>query len=136
MADIKVIQGKVYRQGELIFIAVEGIGPNIKAKIKSELKDIGTCIREGEQSGHKHEVTGAGSPALLEMDRNDFWADSDTGSHETLSATLPRGQMFLTSDNQMIITHPEHKALSLPKGDYVIRIQREYDEAADMLVRD
>jgi len=134
MANIKVVQGKVYRQGELIFIAVEGIPDSIKKKVRAELKDMGTCIREGEQSGHKHEVTGAGTPALLEMDRNDFWADNE--KQETVSVELPRGQMFLTSDNQITIIHPEHKALPLPKGDYVIRIQREYDEAADMLVRD
>jgi hypothetical protein len=68
-------------------------------------------IAEGEILGHKHELT---SGELYE--------------HE--------GVMYLKAESETVLNHPEHKAIELPKGNYQIIIQREYDELQDRRVRD
>ncbi len=118
---------KCYRQGELLFIKVA----DIKAL---ELKTIGEVIpdkviREGEVSGHKHEVKSPGAVLLKKRNVRSFYQNDTTFN-------LPEGQMFLRSDNSISITHPEHKTLTLEKGDYVVRIQNEYTENGNVNVAD
>ncbi len=99
---------KYYRQGEIIFSSdVEG---ELKKGLNSEhlyrqptvLKT--KVIREGEATGHCHKIT--------------------EGTLYTRN-----GVMFLRTETATQIVHPEHKTLTLPKGDYEIGIQREYDES-------
>ena len=92
---------------------------------------MGRVIREGEISGHKHEINTGTLVAVPELSRGRIF---DTANQDTFN--LPRGDMFLTADHQIKITHPEHDTLPLDKGDYVIRIQREYDEGRDRQVAD
>lgn len=131
---------KCYRQGELLFIKTnvpKGVDQSKMVKIKGD-----NCIREGEVSGHKHEVFGA---ELMEVINGNQWyekgesKDKDGNiipSSRNEHFTLPEGQMFMSADNTIEIKHPEHNTLKLEKGDYVIRIQREYEEGKDRLVND
>lgn len=114
------------RQGELLFIPVK-VAPEVREHFLQG-KDLGKCIREGEQSGHKHEIT-TGTLVELQWTNGVNYVNGE-------NVKIPAGEMFLTADNQIKITHPEHDTLSLDKGDYVIRVQREYDEVRDRQVRD
>ncbi len=115
---------ETYRQGELLFIKVEKKIPDWVKEDINEGKDLGNNIREGEVSGHIHETD---TGTLTELTQN-TWYNYNAES-ESRNFQIPRGEMFLTSDNQIKVKHPEHDTLALPKGDYVIRIQREYDDA-------
>ena len=129
----------MFRQGELLFI---------KVKLPKSVpytdvgKDMGTMvIREGEMTGHMHEVKG--NAKLLTLDNQTFWVKKlEEGETSYVTRTygdsfqLPDGQMFLKADNSIEVIHPEHKTLPLEKGDYVIRIQKEYDEGKDRLIAD
>lgn len=62
-------------------------------------------LAEGEVTGHKHIIT-EGLAELYE--------------HE--------GTLFLRIlSEEAVLTHEEHKPLMLPRGDYEITIQREYE---------
>jgi len=124
---------KCYRQGELCFIPVK-VPENFKESVIGK-KITNNVIREGEVTGHMHR---ASSNALLtEVNSSgtgrqgvlNYWKDG-------ASFELPQGQMYLTADNTIEITHDEHKTLKLDKGEYIIRIQREYDEEQDRLIAD
>ena len=120
-------QPKCYRQGELIFI------PCTVTKEQREFltrggRDMGRNIREGEVSGHIHAIN-AGTLIELPQATGGYYQDG-------ARFEIPRGEMFLTSDHQIKITHPEHDTLPLDHGDYVIRVQREYDETRDRQVLD
>lgn len=91
-------------------------------------RNLGNCIREGEVSGHIH-ATNTGTLIELPQATGGYYQDGNRFE-------IPAGQMFLTADHQIKITHPEHATLPLDKGDYVIRIQREYDELKDRQVLD
>jgi len=121
--------GKTCRQGELLFIPVTNMPKWAKEKAMKG-NSIGNVIREGEVSGHKHEVEGAGAK-LMDAPPSYMW---DSTSQETFQ--LPDGQMFLTSENEIIVKHPEHNSLKLKKGNYVVRVQREYDEVENRMVMD
>lgn len=108
---------KAYRQGEILFIPVEKQSEERVNRLHPTPDNV---IREGEVSGHKHEVIGEG-----ELKEYNKWMLS---GYSVGDNALPDGDMFLTAKDEIKIVHPEHKTLSLPKGDYVIRIQREYDE--------
>lgn len=122
------MQQKCFRQGELIFIPVSGLTKEQRAFLIAGGKNIGNCIREGEKSGHIH-ATNTGTLVELRQARGNFWVDGK-------AFTLPAGEMFVTAENQLKITHPEHETLALDKGDYVIRVQREYSELNDRQVLD
>lgn len=123
---------RTYRQGELIFLEIEKMPNWVKDKILTNKKQLGKVIREGEITGHKHEITNQGA-VLVENSDNSFYNYDDEKQKDF---KLPAGTMFLTSKNTIKIEHPEHKTLTLPKGDFVVRIQREYDEDRDRRVRD
>ena len=59
-------------------------------------------LAEGEATGHKHEVMG----------------DAELYEHEKT--------LYLHISDTSILTHPDHKTLELPIGDYEITTQREY----------
>ena len=61
-------------------------------------------IREGEKQGHKHELMG-GQATLSLFD------DQEEGTIKVDKATT--------------MVHPEHDPIKLPKGDYVVKIQKE-----------
>jgi len=60
-------------------------------------------IAEGETTGHKHEIIGEAE--LYEKN----------------------GVLYLSAKEEVEIIHPEHKAIRLPKGNYQIEFQREYE---------
>ena len=127
------MENKCFRQGELIFIPVK-ISKEIRDTILNDGKNLGLNIREGEVSGHIH---AANTGRLVEVKSRTIYPTNENGGRDyEKRVELPAGEMFLTADHQIKITHPEHGTLPLDKGDYIIRIQREYDETADRLVRD
>lgn len=121
---------KAYRQGELLFIPIKM--PKWVDREKQFKKMDSNVIREGEVSGHKHEVEGQGT--LFSKTSTYIYGDNGVGDGESFQ--LPEGEMVLTAQNNLVVKHPEHKSLNLPKGDYVIRIQREYIEGSSRRVND
>jgi len=114
-----------YRQGEILFIKTT-LSKVIKEELQQRMrKKSDNVIREGEVSGHMHEVVG-GDLMVLPQSKYISARNEDTSTNEYV--TLPDGEMFVTSDGSVEIRHPEHASLKLAKGDYVVRIQREYDE--------
>ena len=71
----------------------------VKGKKKNHL-----IIAEGEVTSHKHQITKG---------------DAELYEHE--------GTMFLKVLDEAELTHEDHKTVVLPKGDYEITIQREYE---------
>ena len=78
------------------------------------LKPVGTVegeqashlvLAEGEVTGHKHQIT-KGRAELYQRD-----------------ATLYLRVISETAT----LTHEEHSRVSIPKGDWIVRIQREYE---------
>lgn len=91
---------KAYRQGEILIFKVKE-----KPRPNSLFKRISTgVIREGEKAGHEHKVTG-GQTQL------DLSPDGDEGT--------------LSVKKEAEITHPEHDPIKLPKGEYVVKVQKE-----------
>jgi len=71
-------------------------------------------LAEGEVTGHSHRIKD-GKAELYEHG----------------------GTMFLrVKSKDAVLTHEEHKEITLPKGDYKINIQREYEPAGWRYVAD
>lgn len=74
--------------------------PQSEGKKQSHL-----TLAEGEVTGHKHRIA-EGQAQLYEKD----------------------GTLYLRVISETaLLTHEEHKAISIPQGDWTIRIQREYE---------
>jgi hypothetical protein len=136
MATEKTNTRKAYRQGELLFVPVSS----------DELKNLefdptnqtytawnklgSNVIREGEATGHKHEVIEqtAGTATMLEPARR-------------FLPGLPNMDMIGTEDRLLTVkepvevVHPD-RPLNLPVGIYLIVIQREYDEVKSRRIMD
>jgi hypothetical protein len=128
---------KAFRQGELLFVPlgkedlrILGIEP--KDTSYPSWKKLSTnVLREGEATGHKHEVIAQnpGALALMEPDRQFLRGLQDmdlVGSEDRL----------LTATEPIDVVHPEHKTLRLPKGSFLVVVQREYDEVRARRIRD
>jgi len=88
----------IARQGEVLFFRDD----NLYSWGTSPVKD--NVIREGEKSGHKHEVKGDGQLSMF------------------------GDQMILdVGDKGAEVVHPEHDPIKFKKGRYKVGIQREFD---------
>lgn len=94
------------RQGEvLIFkLPTNVVLPKNVKKVKNNV------IREGEQSGHKHEIEGDGQLVIIP---------------ETGDMAIKVGK------NGAVVKHPEHKPVKLNEGTHAVKVQREYDPKKD-----
>ncbi len=57
-------------------------------------------------------------------------SDTTGNTHKVHNGLLYRdkdGKMYITAKENTTLTHPEHKDLKLPEGDYELRIVKEYD---------
>ncbi len=88
-----------YRHGDVIIVGVDNIPAGAQ-------KLAHLTLAEGEVTGHAHRITD-GTAALFSFD----------------AKTYLRIQSELAT-----LSHEEHKALQLPRGEYEILIQREYDD--------
>jgi hypothetical protein len=137
MAKRIVQTRRAFRQGELLFIPLrKGDYAQLFAG-RRDLVSLGwqkldtSVIREGEATGHKHEIlTQLAAAATL------------FAPPESLLRGLS-GMDRLTSEDRLLvaegpveIVHPEHKPLTLPKGIHLIIVQREYDETRSVRVLD
>jgi len=128
---------KAYRQGELLFVPLseQDVGildPNPNDRAYSRWSKLQTnVLREGEATGHKHEVITEtpGTATLL-------------APASTILRGLPNMDLIGNEDRMLVaeepveVVHPEHRPLRLPKGSYLVVIQREYDEVRARRIRD
>ena len=86
------------RQGDVILISVK--------KTQDEAKKLShLTLAEGEVTGHSHRIS-EGQAELYEKD----------------------GTLYLrVLSETATLTHEEHKAIQIPQGSWMVRIQREYE---------
>jgi len=137
MAKRDVPTRKAFRQGELLFVPLDEADCQRLFRGRQDAASLGwqpldtNVIREGEATGHKHEVvTRVAARALLfappEVLLLGLPGMDDLGAEDRL----------LISDGPVEIVHPEHQPLALPQGMHLIVVQREYDETHSARVRD
>jgi len=126
---------KAYRQGELLFVPLDTAEMetlNPKNASYPRWKKLQTnVLREGEATGHKHEVLTqnpnmatllAPAASILEGLANmDFVGNEDR---------------MLVAEQPVEVVHPEHKTLRLPIGVFLVVVQREYDEVKARRIMD
>jgi hypothetical protein len=128
---------KAFRQGELVFIPLD---KDDCARLFQGQKDAFTAgwnpldtnvIREGEATGHKHEI-------LLSLAKAALLFTPPVSMLARLPGMDRIGteDRLLVSDAPVEIVHPEHQTLKLPKGIHLIVVQRQYDEIMAQRVRD
>jgi len=127
MATENIKTRKAYRQGELLFVPLskeELASLDPESKSYSSWKKLSTnVLREGEATGHKHEViTQTPDVASILAPASQF-----IKGLANLAAVGSEDRM-LVATRPVEVVHPEHKPLNLPEGSYLVIIQREYDE--------
>jgi len=99
----------IYRQGDLLIKQIDKLPENLK-KIKDNI------IAIGEATGHKHQ--------LLERETTQFEILEDE-----------KGNKFLNIKQPTDLIHEEHKMITIEKGIYFIKHEREYDYFGEELRR-
>jgi len=99
---------KMYRQGDVIIMESDSIKTG--SKIPRENGKI--VLAHGEVTGHSHAIASR-SATLFE-------------SKEQQDAALALGTRLLKVLKPVVLRHEEHAPISIPKGTWLIRIQREY----------
>jgi hypothetical protein len=137
MANANDKARKAYRQGELLFVPLNKedmtmLGSEPTDRSAPRWNKLQTNIlREGEATGHKHEVLSrtAGVASILAP-----VAPLLRGlAHMDLVGSEDR---MLVAEEPVEVVHPEHRPLNLPQGIYLVIVQREYDEVKARRVMD
>jgi hypothetical protein len=116
---------KAYRQGEILIFKVKSLKGLYLPHGMKRVRVVDGVIREGEKEGHLHQLDKKaqldlfGTPinstvaedGVVEAKGNDV-RGADTGVIQVLKDTAR-------------LTHPEHKPIDLPKGEYVMKVQKE-----------
>jgi hypothetical protein len=137
---------KAYRHGEMILIPVP---ENLEDQWQDLFQQAGQkiddprVIAEGEITGHKHELEGGQIDAVALSDSASARGTTTSGyiSRRSFLGTLGIGAiagpvMLLKVAKAATLKHPEHNALGVPEGRYVVYAQREYDETTNRRVVD
>lgn len=98
----------IARQGDILFIRVD----NMPADLKKANDNI---IAHGEVTGHSHQVAATDGVAVLENEK---------------------GDKFVSAEKDWEIVHDEHGPITLEKGIWEARRQREYTPEAIVRVVD
>jgi len=95
----------IYRQGDVGIVPVARIPKKDAAPVARVRGRI--VLAEGEVTGHAHVITDEGATLIRSSD----------------------GRTFLRLDAPAVVRHEEHAPITLPKGGYEVRIQREWTDA-------
>ena len=95
------IKPKLFRQGDLLIRKVPSIP-------KTAIPTSTNIIAEGEKTGHNHELK---------------------GSHQVFE--MLDKQLYFEAKQDVILKHPDHNTLDIPKGRYIVEHQRRYDPFED-----
>jgi hypothetical protein len=137
---------KAYRHGEMILIPVP---ENLEDQWQNLFRQAGRkmdnprVIAEGEITGHKHEFSG-GQVDAVALGNSTVAAGTATSgyiSRRSFLSSLGIGAIagpviLLKVARAANLKHPEHNALGIPEGRYVVYAQREYDETTNRRVVD
>ena len=92
---------KKYRQGDVLIVSTD----NIPGNPEPEKKLPHLTLAKGEVTGHAHKITEG---------------DAELYEHE--------GTLFLkVISEEALLSHEEHLPILLPRGNYEIKIQKEYE---------
>ena len=95
------IKPKLFRHGDLLIRKVSSIP-------KTAILTSTNIIAEGEKIGHNHELKGS----------------------QQVFETLDE-QLYFEAKQDVILKHPDHNTLEIPKGRYIVEHQRRYDPFED-----
>lgn len=101
--EVMQIHTKAFRQGEIVMLTLPD---NIVLPYDKLKKVRNNVIREGEKSGHMHEVVNG---QLYMFPDGNMVIDAGKGGAE--------------------IKHPEHTTIKLPEGKHAVKIQETYNPA-------
>lgn len=93
------------QQGDVLIIPVNSIPKNCENLNRSPK---GFILAQGEATGHAH---------VIEQEI-EFYRDD-------------KGQLFFRTENEVIVKHDEHEAITVPPGIYRIDTVQEYDHFAE-----
>jgi hypothetical protein len=101
---------EIFAQGDLLLERVADLAPS--GAIQENLNGVAMVLAEGEESGHRHAIA---EPVTLFRD-------------DKLASDIPPGlyigHVKVTSEYARV-THEEHAPITLPRGTYRVRRQRE-----------
>src|SRR5262245_14556919 len=89
---------QTWRQGDVFIIAT--------ASLPAGLKPRPPVLAEGEVTGHAHRL--------------------QTGSSAQVLGDGVRGLFLAVEGTEATVVHEEHGPVTVPRGNYIVRIQREY----------
>ena len=98
---------KNIRHGDLIFKEITKVPKGLE-----EVKYNGNLsLQEGEATGHHH---------ILVADKQDVQILKDNN-----------GDLYISVNGKAVMTHPEHKTIEIPKGNWKMEHEREHDYFAN-----
>jgi hypothetical protein len=101
---------EIFAQGDLLLERVTDTAPS--GTVTENLDGVAMVLAEGEESGHRHAIA----------ERVTMFRD------ENLAADIPAGLYIghvQVASPSARVTHEEHAPITLPRGTYRVRRQRE-----------
>src|SRR3990167_10646378 len=104
---------KYFRHGD---VPIRRIETTTLKQIPSDAKPTGQTLAYGEVTGHHHSMKG--SAQVLQLERP---------IELEIAGEQVQVQKFLQVEQDAILEHQEHQPIQIPKGDYIILEERQYN---------
>ncbi len=112
-------QNPIFRQGDVLIMRVDELPGG---QWKDAARENGRIVlAHGEATGHAHAIAGRSAKLLRRPD--------------SLGESFLDDAALIVS-RAVALTHEEHAPINLPKGNYIVRRQREYSPEALRTVAD
>jgi hypothetical protein len=112
---------EIFAQGDLLIERVPDVLPS--GKIEQNLVGAAMVLAEGEATGHRHAI----------------WEQVTMFRDDSLARDIPKGLYVghvRIDDTTARLTHDEHAPLTLPRGTYRVRRQRELEPRDARVIAD
>lgn len=103
----------LFRQGDVLVMRVNSLPEDVKPVARQRGRVV---LADGEVTGHQHAIV-----------------DADVELFETAEAA---DRWLRVGQAGAVLTHEEHAAIPLAAGNYLVRIQREYQGNVSQFVAD
>lgn len=106
------------RQGDVIYIPIAQIPDDVSLRIAKRDAKGRIVLAEGETTGHAHAILDDAATLFYQPDLDEM------------------ADRFLRVEAEVALVHEEHGNHQLPRGDYIVRIKRQYTPARAVRVYD
>lgn len=129
--------GNVYRQGDVLIIPTNMSPKRLPEGTTEEPRDQdgSLTLAYGEVTGHRHRFVREAQAEMFPLGRTGKVENARNVAQQAEEASLAIDRLLVLKKDEKLV-HEEHDTVELPEGNYIVRIQKQYNPGRIVNVAD